>query len=229
VVFADTHAPYEDSSALRILHQVIADVHPQIIIDLGDTGDFDSLNPWNRNKRRLQEGKRTKHDVDSMYAVSRGVTSLRDNKKTKYVKFIGNHELWLERYIDEHPELEGFVNLEGDYKEMGWEVIPWGGFYHVGKLMFHHGDRRGYQSKFHAKQWAAMGRSIVYAHVHDVQRWTHETLTRDGSPDKHAAFSIGCLSSWTGIGCLTAEWNGNRALESSTCKRMASLTSTTWI
>jgi len=76
---------------------------------------------------------------------------------------------------------------------MGWEVIPFGGFFMEGKLAFHHGDRHGYQGKHHSSQWALLGKNIVYGHRHDVQRFTHETLTQKGKPSRHAAFSVGCL------------------------------------
>lgn len=204
VVYADLHAPYHDPHALSILCQVIAIEKPNTIVDLGDTGDWDSISRFNKGLPRKQEGKRLIKDIRTVQDIDLQVHSA--CPESSRVKHKGNHEERLERYLDEHPELEGVLdevlhcnNLYKDVKE-----IKHGGFSNIGKLMFHHGDRRGYQSIHHAKQWASIGRSIVYGHHHSVQQFAHETLTKSGIPDKHRAFAIGCLCD------LNRDWMENK-------------------
>lgn len=204
VVYGDTHAPYHDPYALSILCQVIAVEKPDIKVDLGDTGDWDSISRFNKGLPRKQEGKRLIKDIKTVQEVDRQIhLAYRDSKR---IKHMGNHEERLGRYLDEHPELEGVieevVGNSGLYS--GVEIIPHGKFSNVGKLIFHHGDRRGYQSIHHAKQWASIGRSIVYGHHHSVQQFPHETLSKNGTPEKHRAFAIGCLCD------LNRDWMENQ-------------------
>lgn len=195
IVFGDVHVPSHDNRAVSILKQVIADTQPEILIDLGDTCDFPSVNHWIQAGSREAEGRRLVKDLKAMYKFSYDIGQAVNNQECKLVKLIGNHEIWIDRFINNLPMLEGLKELDiaKGYQDMGWEIVKHGDFYMVGKLAFHHGDRLGYQGKHHSAQWALLGKSIVYGHRHDVQRFTHETLRRNGKPDRHAAFSIGCL------------------------------------
>lgn len=190
IVYADLHAPHEDKYAVSILCQVIQDEKPDILINLGDGGEFDSVNYFNRNRPLKQEGKRLVKDFRDMIHVENEIISAAPEAKKR--KHTGNHEHRVNNYLDSNPIIEGLIEETIQFNN-SVEVIPHGKFSTVGKLMFHHGDRKGYKSIHHAKQWSSIGRSILYAHFHSVQRFTHETLHRDGKPDKHAAFSIGCL------------------------------------
>jgi hypothetical protein len=204
VVYADLHAPFYDPHALNILCQVVADEKPDYVVDLGDTGDWDSISRFNKGQPGRQEGQRLIKDIKSVRVVDAMIYSAAGDKAQR-IKHHGNHEQRLERYLNEHPELKGVIEeVLGNELYKGIKEIDHGQFSTIGKLMFHHGDRRGYQSIHHAKQWASIGRSIVYGHHHSVQQFPHETLTRKGSPDKHRAFSIGCLCD------LNRDWMENQ-------------------
>lgn len=205
VVWGDAHSPEHDRKAVNVLCKVIDSVNPDVLIDIGDSGEFSSINAWNKAKPRLQEGQRLVHDLKSMYGLSEEIASYA-REDASFIKMMGNHENWVERFIDRFPELEGLpgINIAETYEKLGWDVIPWGEFHSEGKLMFHHGDRRGYQTKWHSGQWASMGHSIVYGHRHDFQSFTHETLGANGKPSKHRAWCIGCLRG------LKPNWMDNR-------------------
>lgn len=205
VVYGDAHAPEHDPRAVRVMCKVIDIVRPNVLIDIGDAGEMASINGWNRSRPRLKENERLVKDLKAMYGLSDVIAS-HTKRGCKKIKMIGNHEHWVETYLDYHPELEGLegINIPDTYEGMGWTVVPWGEFHQEGKLHFHHGDRKGYQTKWHSGQWAMMGRSVVYGHRHDVQTFTQETLQSGGRTDKHRAWSIGCMRK------LAPDWMHNR-------------------
>jgi len=173
-----------------------------MLIDLGDTGDFDSISRFNKGRPRKEEGKRLLKDIQIVQKVENTIFACAPKAKKR--KHKGNHEERLDRYLDENPVVEGMLEGFFDNKDFPVEIIEHGKFSSIGKLMSHHGDRRGYISIHHAKQWASIGRSIIYGHHHGIQRFTHETLHRNGKPDKHAAFAIGCLC------LLERDWMSNQ-------------------
>ena len=205
IVYTDAHSPEQDKASCAIVREVVKDLQPNFIVNMGDGASFESINGWNKGKPRLREGKRLQDDLTGMYGLDAYLTEFAP-KSCKKIRHIGNHENWVQFYINEHPELEGLgeLDLKQTYKSMGWKVIPWGDFSHIGLLYFHHGDRKGYQTKYHAAQWALSGKSICYGHRHDFQRFTNELLGGDDSFTPNAGFSIGCL------GKRTPEWMDNK-------------------
>jgi hypothetical protein len=191
---------------VNIAKQIIRDEKPDYLIHLGDGGDFESLNGFNRHKLLLKEGKRVHKDINTMIALD---TEIADCTKPRYcekIRLIGNHENWVNLFVQRNPELEGLheFDIKGRYEELGWTVIPWGQFYRIGKLSFHHGDRVGYQGIYHARKWAGSGHSVVYGHRHDAQRFTGEVLEASGDMIPCAGFGVGCL------GLRTPNWMHNR-------------------
>jgi hypothetical protein len=196
IVFGDLHAPYQDEHAVEILKQVIQDVKPHVLIDLGDTSEFESINHYDKNKPLKLEGKRLTKDIERVEDILSDFRTI-IGKDCQFIHLTGNHCERLIRYVEAHAELAETFDIDVTKRVVNFKHcdlnVPHGRFYNEGKLMFHHGDRRGYQSIHHAKQWAQIGRSVVYGHFHSVQRFPHETLKRDGTTDSHAAFGIGCL------------------------------------
>jgi hypothetical protein len=195
IVFGDVHVPHEDKKAVSILKQVICDTQPDYVVDLGDTANFDAVNHWLIKGSRATEGTRIVKDLAKMYEFADSIGSISPNL-SKLIHLTGNHERWLENFVNLTPQLIGVTDLDihQGYKEHGWEVVKHGDFYKIGKLLFHHGDRKGYQGKYHAAMWSQIGTSVCYAHRHSAQRFSHETVSAlDGKPQIHGAFSIGCL------------------------------------
>ena len=205
IVYADAHWPEHDQPSCNIVREVVKDLHPDYLINLGDAASFGSLSFFDKNKPRIKEGKRLWEELEGMYKLNDYLSEFASGH-CKLIAHIGNHENRIQHYLDEHPELDGLPNLDiaREYRKRGWKVIPWGEFSHIGKLYFHHGDRKGYQTMYHAKAWAGAGRSVMYAHRHDCQRYTNELLNKEDEFTPNAAFSIGCL------GKRTPQWMDNR-------------------
>ncbi len=107
----------------RWLGQAIDEYKPDRIIHLGDHWDFESVST--HASMREKEGQRIAKDI--AYG-NQALQMLHDNHTHKADKIIlrGNHEYRLQRYVNEHPEVDGLIgsHLFND-KQLGWKVIDY--------------------------------------------------------------------------------------------------------
>lgn len=109
----------------RWLGYAIQEYKPDVLVDLGDAADFPSLSSYASARER--EGQRLRKDIevanqaDDMLEEAMG--SFRPKNK---IRLYGNHENRLERFLSEHPVLEGSVGLELlGVEERGWKAVPY--------------------------------------------------------------------------------------------------------
>lgn len=114
----------------------IAAKQPDKIIHMGDNWDMPSFSSYDKGKKRA-EGQRYKQDIAAgnkgMDALMAPITELQAQQrrsKTKVYKpelhfLIGNHEERIERYCEEHPEMDGHLGYQ-DFNLIahGWKVHP---------------------------------------------------------------------------------------------------------
>lgn len=97
------------------------DKKPDRIIQIGDWGDMPSLSSYDRGTCKA-EGRRVRRDVDAVklsLAVAEPHLTHPALKDLTY----GNHEERLLRYVNEHAELEGFVDLTCfGFEDYGWNT-----------------------------------------------------------------------------------------------------------
>ncbi|HEY9705830.1 MAG TPA: metallophosphoesterase [Allocoleopsis sp.] len=196
-VFSDIHYPEYDTKAISVAEQVLQDFKPDRIIYIGDFLDCTPVSHWLENKKQTMENKRLLKDYEGFKNMARRHIKL--GKNVKEIVFMeGNHEDWVNQYIDKHPEMQGLIEVkEKVVKELSKEYpkikMPWveyNKFYNVGKLFFTHGI---YTNKYHAeKHLNVIKKNIMYGHTHTVQETTDSGIV-DG--DKHSSKSIGCLCS----------------------------------
>ena len=194
IVTPDKHFPIHDKKAIRIVCKAIEIVKPNKYIDLGDTGEWElfSRHYWkNREKPPLEVlipmlDKEVKAVNKGMDIIDKSLNKIDCNERY----FIqGNHELWLDEFVEKHPYLPQY-NTENALrlKERGyeyWEHIS-DDKLKIGKLNFTHGE---YVPIHHAKKHLAEYKeNIMYGHTHDLQRFTDKGLG-------------GVMSAW-GMGCL---------------------------
>lgn len=150
---------------------------------------MDAVNHWELEKgnRRGMEGKRLRKTYDDFNAKILDNLNPQLPDTCRKIFLLGNHELWLEQYIDKIPELEGFAEIERNLNLKDWEIIPYRQTIKIGKIYFHHGE---YTSKYHASKMVDVyERNIVYGHMHSPQSFTKVTPV-DG--DAHMAISMPC-------------------------------------
>lgn len=108
-------------------------------------------------------------------------------KKVTYLE--GNHENWVEQYVDKHPEMEGLIEvpIKLKLKKRGIEWHKYNTLYKVGNLYFTHGCFTG---KYHAaKHLQAFGCNLVYGHSHNTQT----SMQNMKMQDVYVAYGLGCL------------------------------------
>jgi|TARA_B100001971_G_scaffold193962_1_gene199516 hypothetical protein len=107
----------------------------------------------------------------------------------KVVWFEGNHENWVERYVDTHPEVEGLIEYEPllGLKKRKIEWIKFNELYRVGSLYLTHGM---YVGEHHAKlHLTKLGCNVVYCHTHRSQVYGINMVMQNSLK----AWGLGCL------------------------------------
>lgn len=129
-------APGTPIDHLELIGRMIVDVQPDVIINIGDFADMESLCEYDKGKACF-EGRRYRKDIECsergmrclLGPVTRYNNSLRRNKKRlyspRYILTLGNHEDRINRAIQKQPELEGVISIDNlSYEKFGWEVYP---------------------------------------------------------------------------------------------------------
>lgn len=101
------------------------------------------------------------------------------SKGTTKIWQIGNHDDWELQFVESHPEFEGAVErpILLKLESRGWEIIPCGSGYQLGKLTLIHGETlsgvgnqaAGYHAKKAVETYCG---SVLYGHMHSPQSYT---------------------------------------------------------
>ena len=167
---------------------------PDITVTGQDFMEFDAISFWQRNNRLELEGRRLAHDFEHANQILDRICNF---TKEKVIFIPGNHDYWLQLYIQERPELYDLIDQRHllRFKDRDIEGLKYGSVYKFGKAAFAHAflrpRQKGNQAKYHAAKMAdEFGSSIFYGHWHSFQ--AHTKITYDTKPN--VAMGIGCLS-----------------------------------
>lgn len=207
IVTPDKHFPLHDVPAINVLCKAIEKVKPEIYVDLGDVGEFESVSHWQwRKKKRPPLEYQLPFVDEEIKKVNEGMDIIQkslDKAKVKEKYFCeGNHDDWLNRFVEENPYLTKYKFKDAlKLKERGYKYYPCGKMLKIGELYFYHGNH--YAGVNHTRNHLLrMGCNVMYGHHHDMQQ---SSVTHMDGPK--SAWSIGCLKD------MTAEanaWLGNR-------------------
>ena len=135
---------------LRWVGQYIAAKRPNVVVQLGDHWDMPSLSSYDRGKRTA-ENRRVVRDIE---AGNRGLavltSAIRSAKgyKPRLVILRGNHEHRLDRYTNDHPELDGAIGShQFNDIQLGWQSVPFLKPIRIGGITFCHFFPRGPNGK----------------------------------------------------------------------------------
>ena len=209
LVTPDKHFPLADMAAISCVKQTIEIVKPDIYIDLGDVGEWHGAShwQWKRKKRPPLEYQIPFIDQD-IQEVNTGMDWIDEsldkvNCKEKYM-IEGNHESWMNYFVDEHPFLKGYRFKECvKLKERNYKYYPAGKFLKIGKLHFYHGHH--FSGIHHTRNHLIrLGANVMYGHHHDLQQASVTHM--DGVK---SAWSIGCRKDMSEE---QNEWLGGRRI-----------------
>jgi len=156
-------------------------------------GESVSAWKWKRKKRPPLEYQLPEINAE-IKLINEGcdrIDEVLDKVKCKKKVFAqGNHELWFDNFVDEHPYLPDYKSYEAlKMKERGYAWHPYGKVFRVNdsKLHAYHGGH--YMGINHAKSHVQnLGVSIIYGHTHDNIK---SVVTHMDGPKM--AQSMGCL------------------------------------
>ena len=215
LVIGDSHAdPRFSNERFTALGNYIADVLPDNVVQIGDFGNLDSISFHNKGKPLIAEGLRLSDDLASMQDAFNRIVQPIDalnkrnvlNKHKQYKPNVywmeGNHEDRTWRYIQDKPELSGFVPIH-DFvgaADRGFNVIPYKEYVYIGGVGFTHAplapsNNTPLGGKFICAR-AAEGsqQTVVFGHVH--HRSVHSVNRNTaGNPEgtRVDAISAGCF------------------------------------
>lgn len=131
IIIGDPHAhPNHDNNRALHISRLIADLRPDVVVQLGDAADMPSLSSYDKGKRSFQ-GRSYAADIaahsdfqDKLWHHVR-----RQKKKLPMrVALIGNHEERIDRALNLQPELTGTIGYEDlDLEKYYDVVVPYSG------------------------------------------------------------------------------------------------------
>lgn len=131
----DSHHPYHDKRAWKLMLKAAQAFKPDIINIQGDFADFYAVSSHSKDPNR-------KDNLEfEVSAVLEALDQLDALKAKRKIFVSGNHEDRLERYLmDKAPELFNIVKISKlfELKQRGWEYVPYKSDTRIGKLYSTH-------------------------------------------------------------------------------------------
>lgn len=202
VIIPDTHVPLHNKAALNCVYKTIKMVQPDMVMHLGDVGEWDSVSAWKYSKKKrppleyiLKDLENDKKQVNAMLDELDHVCEIAGVQDK--IVLMGNHEVWLNNFVEEHDKNELYLpqykpeNIM-ELQNRGWVWHKHGEYVTIGEISFYHGGHHAgvHHTRMHCIN---LGANVLYAHNHGVQRDSLASLR-----GVHAAFCIGCLKDCQG-------------------------------
>jgi len=186
-----------DLSHLPRIGKYLVKKKPDVIVQIGDFADMESLSSYDVGKRQF-EGRTYKKDIRAAHKAMRMLMHpirmeqerlIRNKEKRwnpRFVLTLGNHENRINRAIDYDRKLEDLISVDDlHYKQFGWEVYDYLEVVVIGGIAFSHFFVSGIMgrpittanallTKKHMSCVAGhqQGRQIAYAHRADGREMT---------------------------------------------------------
>lgn len=189
----DVHCPLHDEKAVNCVLKAVEILKPTAVVILGDWGEWDSVCRYRWKKKKRPPIEYVLPLIDEEGAEASELLDRFDRvfakAKVKHKYFMmGNHEVWLDNLVLEHPYLKQYLPSKLlELGKRGYYVTKYGGFLKKGKLTYYHGG--WYNGQYHIKKHLQhIGTNLLYAHYHNVGR---DSISRlDGT---YTGYCIGTL------------------------------------
>lgn len=176
VAYYDLHYPKWDKDTFAALTHFLSENKVAGFIFGGDQLDLECISHHTKGKPLYRPPKAYLRDIEGFDKdILEPIEAILPKDATK-IWHIGNHERFEQDLIEENPELEGLVDHVRQLRlvKRGWEVIPLGHSYKVGKLTTCHGEILSgignQMGTFPAKKAVELyGTSVLAGHTHSPQ------------------------------------------------------------
>lgn len=176
ILLADIHHPEHCKSAFQATLSFIDRNQAKIkgVILLGDNMDCVNISRHTKGKPRLRTRGGVAKDFIRFNKEILVPIEERIAKGTKKTFFLGNHEDWLEQWLDENPEFEGLVSFDRNLglTKRGWDVVAQGDHRQLGKAYLIHGDQVGSSMYVAKKLVDSYCATVIMGHVHQYSAFT---------------------------------------------------------
>lgn len=131
LIIPDQHAhPDFNNNRADWIGQLIKDLKPEVVINLGDAADMTSLSSYDKGKRSFQGRSYAKDIASHLDFQERLWAPMKATKKKMPFSVVleGNHEHRIEKALDLSPELTGTIGFDDyDFKYYYDEVVRYDG------------------------------------------------------------------------------------------------------
>ena len=105
VVIPDQHFPIHDQSAVNVVLQALELIKPEIFINLGDCGEWESVSMWKYKGKKLPDleyqlpliNEEIKHINEGLDQFDKVLDKI--DCKERYI-CAGNHDEWLDNFVE---------------------------------------------------------------------------------------------------------------------------------
>ena len=210
LIVADAHVTANsDLTRFHKLGRLLVDRKPDNLIFLGDFGSFESLSAWDESKLLLMEGRRYQEEIDTMNLaldiVAGHLAECQERQRRTKAKmyrpnfyfFEGNHEARVASYVEQHPEMSNFMNVQSNLclSERGITFISYRGGLSFGGTHYCHipmaKNNQPLSGKYALhRALERYNNSIVMGHIHRFELVSDRRIDASHS---HFALSCGCF------------------------------------
>lgn len=115
--------PHTPTDHLTWISKYIEEQQPDVIINIGDFGDFESLSSFDVGKKAA-EGRRVIQDFQATNdAMDKLMEHITYDPELHFT--LGNHEYRIHRAVESDAKLDGFLSVDAlNYEDHGWKVHP---------------------------------------------------------------------------------------------------------
>lgn len=134
LVIGDSHAkPGVPNRRYTILGKMVAYLKPEVIVDIGDWFDMNSLNGYDRPGSRSYQNNLYLKDIEAGLDAQRRfqapIDAMNKRRRVPYqpikIRCLGNHENRILRAIEAEPRLAGALSMSHLQSEaFGWQEVP---------------------------------------------------------------------------------------------------------
>lgn len=187
VVYGDTHYPFHDTAALKIVKEIVKDVRPDVLVHIGDLVDCWQVSRFDKDPRRKDS---LQDNINEAAAHLKEMFMLTPEAQRFFIE--GNHEFRLHktlaRFTAEQREiirldiLDGYISWPNILAKAGvsqqmWEFVPTRGQARrriFPNLVVKHGSKVTKWSAGTARaEWERYGMSGISGHTHRLGAFYH--------------------------------------------------------
>jgi hypothetical protein len=168
-ITGDAHCPLHDINILDIQEQICKDYGADILVNLGDTHNFGSL-----NHHEMERGKKITDDILKESAYGYHVLKLmREWAKECHILY-GNHERFAKDFTDKFPQLSSLLDFQFlcGVEGLGYKVTDLKEVLRIGPCKFIHGDMKMYNQggSMLEKASRTFGKYTFVGHIHRPEK-----------------------------------------------------------